>query len=139
MSVQRQTVSVRPKHPTEAKMATPTTMLNLPNIHNLRDAGGFPVFEDTKVVGFVCRGTLYRSADPYGAKAADLKSLNIGTIFDLRSKPEIDKAQEEKRPVEVKGITRTWCPIFEEQDYNPERLAARFKQYGTGGAEVRPD
>ena len=63
-------------------------------------------------------------------------------MFDLRSKPEVDKGWagitgEESRGVEdamkgwedalrSAGVERSWVPVFAADDYSPERLAERY-------------
>lgn len=121
------------------------------NINNLRDAALFPGVLPTSTGGKVRPGILFRSAetsklDVAGWKA--IKGIGIGRVFDLRSKPEIDKGWkgitrekdvvgEEGKDVrrgwltdmEAVGIERDWVPIFEESDYSPERLAERYLKY----------
>lgn len=72
-------------------------------------------------------------------------------MFDLRSKPEVDKGwagitgekeEGDVRPGWIKdmddeGVKRSWVPVFEERDYSPERLAERYQQYMDESAEVR--
>ena len=63
------------------------------------------------------------------------------TIFDLRSAPEIKRDGPEWANVEVDkadvfepyGIHRDWVPVFAEQDYGPEQVALRYKEYTRGG------
>lgn len=65
----------------------------------------------------------------------------LKTIFDLRSAPEIKRDGPEWANVEVAkddvfepyGIHRDWVPVFAEQDYGPEQVALRYKQYTRGG------
>jgi hypothetical protein len=68
--------------------------------------------------------------------------LSVGHVFDLRSKPEVEKgwkalgAGEGSDGLDVRadwengmssvGIDRTWVPVFPEHDYSPERLAERY-------------
>ncbi|KAK4989815.1 hypothetical protein LTR50_002990 [Elasticomyces elasticus] len=33
------------------------------------------------------------------------------------------------------GVRRVWCPVFEEQDYSPEKVALRYKEYARSGSE----
>lgn len=61
-------------------------------------------------------------------------------MFDLRSKSEVEKGWAaitgDKQPEDVRkgweegmrqaGVERSWVPVFEDQDYNPERLAQRY-------------
>ena len=68
------------------------------------------------------------------AGLAKLHKLGITTLFDLHSKPQIDKASGYK---ELTGIQRTWCPIFSEAEYSPQKATARYVQYSSDGTEVR--
>jgi protein tyrosine/serine phosphatase len=90
---------------------------------------------------------LYRSADPSNVDLDGLSKLHneldIGTIFDLRSLPEIVNSgslDEWKERISqfnsahggVPGppVSRFWTPVFQADDYNPEAVALRFKHYG---------
>jgi hypothetical protein len=120
------------------------------NINNLRDAG-FSL--KTSSGASIRRHVLFRSAevsklDIDGWKA--VRNLGIRHVFDLRSKPEVDKGwggvigkdasnnnnngDEDVRPgwmqaMSQAGVSRTWTPVFEESDYSPERLADRYSKY----------
>ena len=67
--------------------------------------------------------------------------MNI--IYDLRSNPEIQRDGPEWADVDVDatdvfepyGIRRQWVPVFAEQDYGPEEIALRYKQYVRAGTE----
>lgn len=67
----------------------------------------------------------------------------LKTIFDLRSAPEIRRDGPEWANVEVAqgdvfqphGIRREWVPVFAEQDYGPEQVALRYKEYSKTGGE----
>jgi Tyrosine phosphatase family len=50
-----------------------------------------------------------------------LRSLGITTIFDLRSDAEI--AKYDTPTPQMKGITVSRAPVFEKEDYSPERMA----------------
>lgn len=119
---------------------------NVPNINNLRDAalasGGLKTPS-----GRIRPGILFRSAevsklDREGWKA--VHQIGVGHVFDLRSKPEVEKGwkgvtmekEKEGDESDVKkgweegmreaGVERSWCPVFDETDYSPERLAERY-------------
>lgn len=77
---------------------------------------------------------LYRSADPSTLDPARLptfKSLNISTVFDLRSGPEIAKLGARAEYLQIEGTQRVHIPVFEDEDYSPESLAERFKEYAS--------
>ena len=71
-------------------------------------------------------------------------SLGVRHVFDLRSKPEVEKGWAgivgrsdggaDVRPgwvqaMHASGVQRTWVPVFAEKDYSPERLAERYVKY----------
>lgn len=71
-------------------------------------------------------------------------ALGVGHVFDLRSKPEVEKGWagivakvdggEDVRPdwlqaMQAAGVQRTWVPVFKEKDYSPEKLAERYQKY----------
>lgn len=114
----------------------PSPFIHIPALHNLRDIGGYllPTTPSTTVRSRI----LYRSADPSACAASpegsqQLRELGITTIFDLRSKPELDRAGG---PKEFEGVERIWCPVFEEEDYSPENVALRYRDYAKRGSEV---
>ncbi|EON64537.1 hypothetical protein W97_03770 [Coniosporium apollinis CBS 100218] len=113
----------------------PSPFIPIPNLHNLRDIGGYPL--PTAPPTTVRKRILYRSADRSACAASpegsqQLHSLGITTVFDLRSKPELDRAGG---PKEFEGIQRIWCPVFEEEDYSPENVALRYREYAKRGSE----
>ncbi|KIW04500.1 uncharacterized protein PV09_04257 [Verruconis gallopava] len=122
----------------------PPPFIYVPNLANLRDAGGLAI-ADTKAV--VKRRHLYRSADPSLCTEDEIRflhvELGIEHIFDLRSEPEFEKQGREvvagfaerieKYNSENTGsskIQRYWTPVFKTEDYSPESVALRFKDYG---------
>lgn len=75
---------------------------------------------------------LYRSASPVqitptGIKA--LHSLNISTIFDLSSSPEIEKRKAAGNTLHIEGIERVHAPVFADHNFSPESIALRFRKY----------
>jgi len=70
-------------------------------------------------------------------------STGIKTIFDLRSAPEIKRDGPEWADIAVDsqdvfapyGIHRAWVPVFAEQDYGPDQVALRYKEYTRTGSE----
>ncbi|KAI9653166.1 MAG: hypothetical protein M1821_007706 [Bathelium mastoideum] len=113
-------------------------------VHNFRDVGGTPVALSSKVVP----GILFRSADPSNATSAGLRrlrELGITHVFDLRSTIEIERdawnagknVDPEAGPEAAKrmGIDRSWTPVFSGEDYSPENIALRYRQYARDGSE----
>ena len=115
----------------------PPPFVSVPGLSNFRDIGGWPVVaSDGSTVGKVRSRVFYRGPDvaPITEEGtAKLKELGIVRIFDLRSKPQIDKAGG---PKEVEGIPRVWLPVFSEEQYSQDKAALRYQQYSSEGTEV---
>lgn len=112
---------------------------DIQGVHNFRDIGGYAI--STSPTSSLRRNFIYRCADPSritsAGKAKLSRELGITTIFDLRSNPEIDKAQAKGiSAAEIPDVQRHHTPAFAEQDYSPEKIALRFKEYARGGPEV---
>jgi len=128
----------------------------IPNINNLRDPalfhGSLPT---TSPAGIIRPGILFRSAEVSKLDQAGWKAVHdigVGHVFDLRSKPEVDKGWGgivgkegegvgDVRPgwitgMEKENVKREWVPVFEESDYSPERLAERYSKYMGESVEV---
>lgn len=64
-------------------------------------------------------------------------------IFDLRSENEIKRDGPEWAGVEADnpdsfaahGIKREWVPVFAKEDYGPEQVGLRYKNYTRAGSE----
>ncbi|KAF2431530.1 hypothetical protein EJ08DRAFT_648796 [Tothia fuscella] len=125
----------------------PPPFIYLPSLANLRDAGGLPVRSpdgSTEQHLVVRKGVLYRSADPTFCLEEEIRflreELGITMIYDLRSQPEFEKqdnaVQEWDDRIEgynrsnANKIYREWTPVFKTQDYSPESIAIRFRDYG---------
>ncbi|PVI05367.1 hypothetical protein DM02DRAFT_98178 [Periconia macrospinosa] len=122
---------------------------NIPNINNLRDAALHSGGLVTESGARVRTGVLFRSADVTfldreGWLAA--RGLGVAHVFDLRSKPEVDKGwkgitgeaadakdeeirKDREEAMKAAGVERSWVPVFEQTDYSPERLAERYMHY----------
>ncbi|KAI8966375.1 tyrosine phosphatase family-domain-containing protein [Daldinia sp. FL1419] len=104
---------------------------------NFRDLGGYPV-DDSKIVR---RGLIFRSSEP--SKVTDdgvskLQELGIAKVFDLRSAVEIEKGVRDGYDWKIKewdGASRHFVPVFLDEDYSPEALAVRYKNYSSEHAE----
>lgn len=67
----------------------------------------------------------------------------IRVVYDLRSAPEIKRDGPEWAGIAVDkadifesyGIRREWVPVFAEEDYGPEQVAVRYKEYTRSGSE----
>ena len=129
-------------------MATNTDLLPLPtppfytipNMCNLRDAA---LSVNTCSGGKLRPNILFRSADVSKLEVENWKALyalGVAHVFDLRSKPEVDKSlaagaehgDESKTwigKMGQAGVKRSWVPVFQETDYSPEKIAVRFAKY----------
>ncbi|KAH7091659.1 tyrosine phosphatase family-domain-containing protein [Paraphoma chrysanthemicola] len=106
------------------------------NINNLRDAALHPL---TTPNGPIRPGLLFRSAEVDHLTLHDwqvLRGLGIAHVFDLRSRPEIEKTWPSSdftppwlTDLSAAGLQRSWVPIFQEQDYSPEAIAQRYVKY----------
>ena len=108
--------------------------IHAPGLVNLRDAGGYAI--RTNPGKAIKRGVLFRSADPTqleDAGVAVLQQLGVTHIFDLRSEVELAKGNGlGQTPREWEGAVRVFTPVFLTEDYSPEALALRFKDYSDG-------
>ena len=115
-------------------------------ISNFRDIGGYPT-----TPGYCTRrGLVYRSADfsTCTTKSLEqLEQLRIAAIFDVRSRQEIEKAEQAPEKRQGNENYQLWTslpggpkyyfvPVFEDEDYSPEALLNRFKNYAREGTEV---
>ncbi|CAN9212866.1 unnamed protein product [Alternaria alternata] len=134
-------------------LPSPPFYTHIPNINNLRLATHSLT---TKSSATLRPNLLFRSAEVSKVDVAGwtaLRQLGIGHVFDLRSKPEVDKGHSNNDNnnnndndagnadavdgskagggggMQEAGVQRTWVPVFEESDYSPERLAERYAKY----------
>ncbi|RYP55418.1 hypothetical protein DL769_010193 [Monosporascus sp. CRB-8-3] len=115
--------------------------IEIPGLPNFRDLGGYPIASQPGKV--VRRGVVFRSAEP--SRTTDegvsrLRRLGITHVYDLRSEQEFERGNKHglNRPVrEWEGARRVFAPVFRHEDYSPEAVALRFKNYGSG-PESRP-
>ncbi|OTA95442.1 hypothetical protein M434DRAFT_209780 [Hypoxylon sp. CO27-5] len=118
----------------------------IPGLPNFRDIGGYPVSGSPQdgasaTHKIVRRGLVYRSSEP--SKVTEdgiqkLKGLGIEKVFDLRSAVEIEAGQRDGfgwKVKEIDGARREFVPVFLDQDYSPEALALRYKNYSSESAE----
>lgn len=121
---------------------------------NFRDIGGYPVSSNSPSAGegvddgkkakkAVRRGIVYRSSEPSQTTdggVSQLQALGITYVFDLRSAVEIEKGLGAGYGWKVKeweGARRVFVPVFLDQDYSPEQLAVRYRNYSSESAQVR--
>ena len=121
-----------------AKLPSPP-FVRIAGIPNFRDLGGWPVSKSSNYS--IRKEIIYRCGAPSKIKQdgiTTLQRLGVTHIYDLRSAPEIKKAQDAGRGgvVEWEGCERVFAPVFSNKDYSPESLAVRYKDYATSGTEV---
>ena len=103
--------------------------VSIEGIHNFRSVGGYRTSNPFSITR---QNILFRSAEPSQVTPAGvlaLKALNITTIFDLRSMPEIEKMKALTPITHIEGIERIFVPIFKDIDYSPKAIALRYKDY----------
>ncbi|GAW26703.1 putative tyrosine phosphatase [Rosellinia necatrix] len=138
-----------PSFPTPALPCPP--FISVPGLPNFRDAGGYEVVSDSPIapsaegrrrINIIKRGVLFRSSEPSkltDAGAAQLsQQLGIKLVYDLRSAAEIARSVDSARgfPLrEWEGSERKFVPVFLDQDYSPEALAVRYKNYASDSDE----
>lgn len=109
--------------------------INVTGIFNFRDLGGYPVGAAEN--HSFRTGVVYRCGDPSQITKdgiVTLQELGITHIYDLRSNNEIERNLSAGRGgvVEWEGCERVFVPVFKDQDYSPEKLAIRYKDYASG-------
>jgi hypothetical protein len=109
-------------------------------LSNFRDIGGWPITTTSSTLpnAKVRKGILFRGPDitpTTETGISQLKALNIKTIFDLRSTPQITRAGGVR---EIEGIRRVWAPVFEEEEYSQEKAGRRYVLYSSDGTDVCP-
>lgn len=125
--------------------------LAISGLPNFRDIGGYSVSgtsagdaeNGSKTRRVVRRGVVYRASEP--SKVTDegvskMQELGIQKVFDLRSAVEIEKGVQDGLGWQVKeweGARRFFVPVFLDQDYSPEALALRYRNYSSKKSEVR--
>jgi len=104
----------------------------------------------------IAKHLIYRSADPSRVTASGLsrlQELGVRVVFDLRSMPEVMRRGKEWEGVDKdlkpfrerdggaqgldddRVIERVWTPVFSEEDYSPEKIALRYKDYASQSDE----
>jgi hypothetical protein len=114
---------------------------SIPGLPNCRDLGGWPLSSQPGRV--VRHGVVLRSSEPSQLTEegiAGLRNLGIRHVYDLRSVVEIERGALSPSGVgrvrEWEGAQRSFVPVFLDQDYSPEAIALRFRNYASEGSEV---
>jgi protein tyrosine/serine phosphatase len=107
-------------------------------VPNFRDLGGYPCHPPSSHFApnksYITRPlTLFRSAQLNGITARGTntltKHLKIRRLYDLRSERETTNPAKGITPPEIDGVERVFVPVFQDQDYSPEGLARKYKNY----------
>ncbi|GKT48814.1 tyrosine-protein phosphatase [Colletotrichum spaethianum] len=111
----------------------------IPGLPNFRDAGGYPI--DAQPGRIVRPGVVFRSAEPSRLTddgVARLQDLGITHVYDLRSTIELKRLAQAGTSCDVRewpGAQRVFVPVFRDQDYGPEAIALRYRNYSSNGTE----
>lgn len=106
-------------------------------VPNFRELGGYACSSDSKAGRPLSlrRNYLFRCATlaqitPSGTTTL-ASTLNIHTLYDLRSQPEINSVLKNAGPhgLDVPGITRHFVPVYKEEDYSPVALGRKYAMY----------
>jgi len=113
--------------------------LEVEGIANFRDLGGYPI--SAAPFKSIRTGLIYRCGEPSKVTEtgiATLRGLGITHLYDLRSNVEIEKfnASGLGKIVELGEIQRVFVPVFTDEDYSPENLALRLRQYASEDTEA---
>jgi hypothetical protein len=113
--------------------------VEIAGIPNFRDLGGYPISSSSN--HSIRREVIYRCAEPSKVTKDGIETmqrLGITHIYDLRSVPEIKRSEDAGRGgvTEWDGCKRVFVPVFRDQDYSPESLAVRLKDYASSDKEV---
>ena len=119
----------------------PTPFINIEAVKNIRDIGGYPVSCGVSVR----RQLVYRSGDLDDLTEEgrlQIQKLGIKKIFDLRSFSEVEQSKRDGGQYECwlasfDGPERIVVPVFRDEDFTPEALAVRFKDYASKSTEAR--
>jgi hypothetical protein len=113
---------------------------SIPGVPNFRDIGGWPITSSSASsppqhvkTGIIFRGSDTLRITPTGISC--LQDLNVKTIFDLRSKQQVEKLGV--RDLSEYGMERKWTPVFNEDEYGEEKVKERYEMYASEGTEVR--
>ena len=129
---------VLPSAPPSSQLPSPP-FVSVQGVPNFRDLGGYPT---TLSPSHSIRTKLiYRCGEPSRVTKegiSKLQELGITHAYDLRSKPEIERAKAVGYGAitEWEGCERVFAPVFAEQDYSPEGVALRYKNYASDGEQV---
>lgn len=130
----------------QAEHGSFSPFIHISSVPNFRDIGGWPTESlspstpSTKPTSQkrVRPCLIYRSADTLRITADDsgkLQELNIKTVFDLRSKQQVEKLGI--KDLSEWEIKRVWAPVFSEEEYGEENARKRYEQYASEDVKVK--
>jgi protein tyrosine/serine phosphatase len=107
---------------------------------NFRDLGGYPCYfhgsdhPSPHHESYITRPlTLFRSAQLTGITPQGIntlsKDLKVRRLYDLRSEKEVNNQSQTNKPTDINGVERVLVPVFRDEDYSPEILARKYKNY----------
>ncbi|KAF8524586.1 protein-tyrosine phosphatase-like protein [Hysterangium stoloniferum] len=110
--------------------------VTIDGVSNVRTLGDYP---STTYPGQLTKPNFaFRAAEVSGITAlgkAQLESLGIKKVFDLRSDIELEKfgtpVPELTAHIEILRV-----PVFKKEDYSPEMVARRYRLYASGKTEA---
>ncbi|TVY21519.1 Tyrosine-protein phosphatase [Lachnellula arida] len=113
--------------------------LTVAGIPNFRDLGGYPLAKSPHTHS-IKRSLVYRCGEPSRVTPEGItvmQNLGITHIYDLRSVPELQRNRDAGRGdvVQWEGCERVFVPVFRDEDYSPEGMAARLMDYASPDAE----
>ena len=104
-------------------------------VPNFRELGGYAGSGSNGGTTSLRRNYLFRCATlaqitPAGTTTLT-QHLNIHTLYDLRSQPEINSALKSAGPggLDIPGVTRHFVPVYKDEDYSPEALGRKYAMY----------
>lgn len=133
--------STKPTSAIDANSELPSPpFIQVEGVPNFRDLGGYPCIPGTSNTPHsIRRGHVFRSAQfsrisPTGTSTMT-STLNIHTLYDFRSRKEIDlmHARYPDLPLDIPGVTRHAVPIYKDEDYTPISMAEKYALSPTSG------
>jgi protein tyrosine/serine phosphatase len=116
-------------------------------VPNFRDLGGYPCYLHGSDLPFPLHKsyitrplTLFRSAQLTGITTQGAntlsKDLKIRRLYDLRSEREVNNQSQTTETTDIDGVERVLVPVFRDENYSPEGLARKFKNYTAQDEDV---